>query len=310
MIQEDKTGFPTVGRGPGETIDVFGDEQGKFSFEGEEEVLKDAGLIPDNNMASPLGELGEKAPAMRIVDGEEGVREVVRQELPDHAELLDDGRLRAKNNRSYGGFDYFNGRRRFILQKLDGGMDPLPISEEYGITDSYVYRTRSVFGFILEDDFLKDVFLADEGTFAPTYDPSESEASDAEGESETVEDVIDDVSEEDWEDSAVEAALEHAENPEDLDFELDLTEYDDTENLSWILEQVYRAGRVHGKVEAIKDLEEVEDEPEPTVVEETVVEEVQVFDPDEWWDLTKTLMEHGEDEYARRIASKVDFDNS
>lgn len=269
-MNTDEDGFPTIGKGPGKTVDAVGDETGSLQFEGEEAVLKDAGLIQDTKMEKPLGELGGQVSAEE--NQLQTQKELIREALPEKAELLDDGRLRAESSRDNGRFDYLNGRRRFILGKLDEGLNPMDIVREFGFPDSYVYRARDVFGFLLKSPILFENFVESGGRYAPAYDPTEEGETTSEPQ-ETVEEEIE---------------------KEDVE-EIDLTKTDFSDD---VLERVYQVGKIEGKAEAVKELEQIE--------EETGTDEP-LFTTDEWWDLMKTLMEHGEEGYARRIASEIDF---
>lgn len=247
MTNTDKEGFPTIGDENGVTVEATSpDDTGDVSYDGPEsadELLQIAGV--------------------KQIDDEEGIRE----RLPEDAELLDDGRLRAKNNRNYGGWDYLNGKRRFILQKIAEGMEPMRIVENYDFAQSYIYRTKIVFGFLVEDAILRGAFIEDGGKFAPTYDPTEDEE---EEESMTPE--------------------EHQEEKEEELEEQTIP----VEEAREMAEEAYQNGLEDGR-----DDEASAPEPESDTT---------LFDGDEWWEIMKALMESGEEEYARRIASEIDFD--
>lgn len=285
----DENGIPTVG-GPGETVDVVDSEGGSVLFDGPEdadELLEIAGVKTKEEMKRPLGELGgeveesELDPEGKHPWGDESYEERVREALPEKAELTEGGKLRAENNRSnsarQGSHDIFNGKRRYILKRLDEGDEPVEILEDTEFSDSYIYRVRGVFGFILEDNLLKNAFLYDGGEFAPAHEPEEIEATSTDGEEEM------EIEEEPEEDTSEELTGSEAEV--------------NTKDLADIIDHYYEKGREEGREEVLEELEDEDDG-----------SEADLFDSDEWWDLMKTLMEHGEDEYARRIASAIDFD--
>ena len=157
MTNTDEEGFPTIGSENGVTVEgTPPDAPGEVSYDGPEsadELLQIAG----------------------IKEGSEGD---IRERLPEKAELLDDGRLRAENNRNYGGYDYLNGKRRFILQKLAEADKVKEVTEELDFSQSYISRTGVVFNFLFEDPILYREFVEDGGEFAPTYDPTEEEEED------------------------------------------------------------------------------------------------------------------------------------
>lgn len=247
MTTTDEEGYPTIGDENGVTIYATSpDDSGGVSYDGPESV---------NELLQVAG--------VKQIDDEEDIRE----RLPEDAELLDDGRLRAKNNRDYGGWDYLNGKRRFILQKIAEGMEPMRVVENYDFAQSYIYRTKIVFGFLVEDAILRGAFIESGGKFAPTYDPDEEE--DEEEESMSPE--------------------EHQEEKEEQLEEQTIP----VEEAREMAEEAYQNGLEEGREEASAP------EPEP---------DTELFNGDEWWDIMKTLMENGQDEYARRIASEIDFD--
>lgn len=158
----DKDNLPTVGSATGRTIDAT-TKVGEFTYQeadSPDEMLEIAGI-------------GDDCYDEKIID-----------RLPAKADLLDDGRLRAKNNRDGHNYDFLNQNRRAILQRLDDGDSPLEVAEELDFNDSFVYRTRAVFNFLLEDSFLKEKFVDDGGEYAPAFDPKEE--TEEEEEEETV----------------------------------------------------------------------------------------------------------------------------
>lgn len=165
-----------LGWNSGETLYVTGDDgTGEVQTElgSVDEMLEIAGVASKemNGTARPLGELGGEVAQEEL----KSLDERIRERLPDDAFLTDDGRLGAENNRSSQGTDYLNGKRRWVLKKMDAGKSPSEIYKNAEFTDSYIYRTRSVFGFLLEDDLLREVFIEDGGEYAPTHEASSEE---------------------------------------------------------------------------------------------------------------------------------------
>lgn len=283
--------------GPGKTVEVVDDEEGSVSFEeGEsvEELLQVAGIKESQTMATPLGELGEDVPEEKLQEFnlEDELEDVqIRKRLPEKAELTEENRLRAESARGSGrgNYDYLNGRRRFVLLKLSEGMTPTEIIEEYGITDSYVYRARKAFSFLLENDFLKSVFLKEDGKYAPPL------AYPTEMEEEEMEELT---KEEDTEEEEVEelgdiVEIEESELDEEVEEAIETIKGDENEALQQVLHQMYEAGKVEGKVEAIKELEKKEED--------------SLFSPEEWWEVMEALIHNGKREFAQRIIENVEL---
>lgn len=262
--------YPTVGHNRGETVDAVGVEEDMGDLR--VEVPDDVGEMLEmvgmrDNTTRPLGELGGEMNTDQTPEDDEdelavdhiepveldreGVRERVEQRLPAHARLRDNGELWVDAEDSSFQCDTvkLNQTRRAILKWLAEGKSGREVAEKVDVYNSYVYRVRSAFNFLLEDDVLYQAFIESGGEFAPAYVPEEaSDEDDVEG----TEDVETDVA-------------------------LDM------------FERGYDAGQRDALREA--------DGGDASAM----------FDGDEWWEIMKVLMEHGEDEYARRIASEIDF---
>lgn len=155
--------FQTVGKHNGKTVaGTSPDDFGEVQLAGAEnaESLLQAIKRHDDTDDMSLTE---------IPNSEKGLRREIDKRLPVDAELLDDGRLRVPNQRNNGTYHYLNGKRREILKRLDRGVAPLDVAEQMDLNNSYVYRARSAFDFLLCDSLLKEVFVEDGGRFAPEY---------------------------------------------------------------------------------------------------------------------------------------------
>lgn len=162
-----------LGWNDGETLYVTGDNsEGEMNTElgSVDEMLEVTGVqSKSEESARMVGEVAQAEP--------ENLGERIRTRLPDDAFLTDDGRLGAENNRSSDGTAFLNGKRRWVLKKLADGKSPSQIYKNSNFSDSYVYRSRDVFGFLLEDDLLREVFIDDGGEYAPTYETEDKKSS-------------------------------------------------------------------------------------------------------------------------------------
>ena len=237
-------------------------EENSYPTIGSENGVTVAGTSPDDFGNVDFGGTESSDELLEIGGFKElSYREKVERALPEKAELLDNDRLKVRNNREKTGYDRLNKKRRAILRRLDDGEEPLDIVDSLGFNDSYVYRARSVFGFLLEDELLKEAFIDDGGEFAPTYNPKEEEE---ESEEEKM------------------SPEEYAETKRQMNEEQTIP----VEEAREMAEEAYQNG--------LEDAEEGESD--------------SFFDGDEWWEIMKALMEAGKDDYARRIASEIDFD--
>lgn len=147
--------YPTIGKRSGRTIEASSpDDDGEVKYDGPDSadaLLQAAGMVEAN------------------------LEDRILERLPEEADLFEDGSLRAESSRDDTDYDFLNQNRRAILQRLDDGMAPLDIVDGLGLSDSFVYRTRSVFNFLIEDSLLKEEFVDSGGKFAPTYDPQKEE---------------------------------------------------------------------------------------------------------------------------------------
>lgn len=298
----DKNGYPTVGQRNGETIEgTSPDDHGTVSFEeprDTEQLLEIADIqTTDDNMIQPLGELAGGVQEDEL----KPLKERVADRLPAEAELYEPSEhssredgvyVRAKSPRKTHEWDYLNGRRRAILGRLNDGRKPLDVVAEFGIPDSYVYRTRSTFGFLLDDPLLRETFIEEGGEYAPEYDPEETTETDeaADEEEETDSCFV-----------KFTGKGKRAENP------IDNGEEEEKPTLAELFgpkesegaDPVELGGKVQQEAEELVEaMEEAEEEE---------ADDRGLFSGDEWWDVMKTLMDAGEDEYARRIAAEVDF---
>lgn len=160
-----------LGWDDGETLYVTGDE-------GSGEM--DTELASVDEMLAVAGVDGEEVDGEQAEEDLESLNERIRARLPDVAFLTDDGHLGAENNRSKEGKNYLNEKRQRVLKKLDEGKSASQIYKNAEFTDSYVYRTRDVFSFLLEDEFLRKVFIKDDGEYSHLYEIDTEEATTAE----------------------------------------------------------------------------------------------------------------------------------
>lgn len=157
----DRDGLPTVGKESGRTVDATSpDEHGKIQYDGPEDVdqLFEAAGIGGAKKEEEEEQLFE-------VENWGTVEENVRARLPEQAHL--DGEvLKVPTPRNDGsGFAYLNENRSAVLQALNDGEEPLDIAEALDLNNSYVYRTRMAFDFLLEDPILCYAFVEDGGHY-------------------------------------------------------------------------------------------------------------------------------------------------
>lgn len=295
--------LPTVGQQNGEAVygRGKGETEGSVEYGGAssaDELLEVAGIKERKEMTRPLGQLGGEVAEEEVKTYEERVRE----RLPDDAELLSDGSLRVESSRrNKENHSFLNQNRRAILKKLEADLEPMDVEEELGFNNSFIYRTRAEFGFLLEDDLLKEAFIEDGGRYAPTYSPDEEKESEEPQGGELEEKVEEGEIGESEEEMDTEEEDTTTEEPEfATDEELSYGEYQEQlDNLAQgqaveantvadMMEAAYKAGERVGRNDAQED-------------------NTDLFDGDEWWEIMKTLMDNGEEEYARRIASEIDF---